>query len=365
MHEVIDMDHLGRGIIKIDGKVVFVNGAITGDIIEVNIIEDKKKYSIGEIKTLITPSKDRREAICKYYNQCGGCNLMHMNYPSQVKYKKAKVQNIIKRYSNIEIDPIIIKSDKEFNYRNKITLHPSKEGLGFNKKNSNEVVKINNCKLAQEPINEVISDLDSDEDVILRCNDKEVISNILEKSDLIKEIKGYKFKINYNSFFQVNDYICSKLFELIEDFVEKEDNVLDLYSGVGTLSIVASSKAKKVYSVEINEYAYSNSLENIKLNNKTNIESILGDSAKVVLSFNKPFDTLIVDPPRSGLDKNTINFILNKKPNKLLYISCDPMSLGRDLNYLKETYKIKKSYVLDMFPNTHHCETVVVLEKNE
>lgn len=362
MYEITDMDHFGRGITRIDGKIVFVNGALPGEIVELDIIENKKKYMVANVKSIKNESINRVKVECPYYNECGGCDLLHLSYGSQLEYKKNKVKNIFYKYVGLNIDPEIISSPNKA-YRNKVVFHKGKQGYGLYKKNSHDIVYIDECLLLDNKLNGLQNSVSLDEDITFRLCDGEVISNIFEKSEGFKTINNLKFKLNINSFFQVNDFICSKLFDFVSSFVSKDDEVLDLYAGVGTLSLVAAINAKKVYSIEINEYASSNALENVKLNNRENVEVINGDVPKILKNFGESFNTVIVDPPRSGLDEFTREFLLEKLPNKILYVSCDPLTLARDIDVLKQKYNIENITLLDMFPNTYHVETVCVLKK--
>lgn len=358
--KIESLDHLGRGIARIDNKITFIDNALEGEVVDIEIISNNKKYNEAKTTKIIKCSKDRRDVMCPYYNECGGCDLMHMNYEAELNFKKNKVINILKKYADVVIDPEVIKCNNEFNYRNKITLHYKDNKRGFYKNKTNDVIEIDKCLIARNKINEVLKDVkNKDKNIILRTNDKEVIYN--KESYLIKEINNYKFRISLNSFFQVNDYICSKLFDLIENYIEKDEKVLDLYSGVSTLSIVASKNASKVIGIEQNSYASSDGEYNIELNNLSNVEAINSKVEDIVKDLKRSFDTLIIDPPRKGLDNLTTNFILNSKFKKIIYVSCDPMTLARDINILKGKYLIKDFKILDMFPNTHHVECVTVL----
>lgn len=362
--EINSLDHYGRGICKIDNKVVFVENALVGEVVDINIVKDYKNYSIANVTKYHKYSNYRREVPCKYYNVCGGCNIMHMTYEEQLKFKTDKVKNILKKYSKKDIDPIIIESNNEIGYRNKVTLHNKNNKIGYYEKNTNSIVNIDKCLLLEEPINNEIKQVKkTTEEIIIRSNErKAVIANYNDK-DIIKTIKGFKFKVNINSFFQVNDYICSKIFEIIDENINNKDKVLDLYSGVGTLGIVASKKALSVTSVESNNNACKNMVENIILNHINNLRVIISKVEDSDIDY-KSYNTIIIDPPRSGLKKNVVELINQSNCNKVIYISCNPMTLARDLNYLNN-YNIRKSYVLDMFPNTYHVETVVILEKNQ
>ena len=199
------------------------------------------------------------------------------------------------------------------------------------------------------------------EEIVIRNNDNgEVISS--SDKTIIMNINNLKYQIDINSFFQVNNYITNKVFEHIIKFINEEDVVLDLYSGVGTLSIMASTKAKYVYGIEVNEFSYKNALDNIILNKVSNIEFLCGKVEDKIDLIKENITTIITDPPRSGMDKYTISVIKEKKPKKVIYMSCDPITLARDLKLMSDIYEIKSITLFDMFPCTKHIEGVVILD---
>jgi 23S rRNA (uracil1939-C5)-methyltransferase len=359
------LDHNGRGITHIANKVTFIENALPNEIIDIKLTKEKKKYNEGTMVKIIEKNPNRIEPKCPYYTKCGGCEIMHMNYSSQLEYKKEKVKNILKKYANIDITPNIVASSKELSYRNKITLHEKNGKIGYMKKTTNEIIEIDSCPLAMEKINEYLrakKDKIKNEFIIKTNENGEIISSI-ENEKLIIKINDLKFNIDINSFFQINNYICSELFKHIENNLDKCKTCLDLYSGVGTLSIVASKKANFVYSIEVNPYSHKNALKNQELNNAKNIKFILGKVEDEINKIDEEIDVIITDPPRSGMDKKTIEIINKIKPQKLIYISCDPMTLARDLNNLKEKYVIKNMTLFDMFPNTKHVECVCVMSR--
>lgn len=359
------LNHEGKGIARIDNKIVFIPNALPGEKIKIKIIKSHKNFDEGLIEKYIETSPDRQTPICPYYGECGGCDIMHMNYTKQVEFKIEKVKNILKKFSNIDIEPIVIKSDKELRYRNKITLHYKNNKLGYMKAKTNEIIEINSCPLVMDYINKEINKLtNSKTDIIIRENTNGQIISSIENNKMIENINEYKFQIDTKSFFQVNNYICSKIFEIVEQNIEPNTTCLDLYSGVGTLSIVASKNAKFVYSIEINEHSHKNALENLKLNKIKNIKFILGDVSKEIKKIKEKINIIITDPPRKGMDKSTIDIIKELSPDKLIYISCNPMTLARDINLLNN-YELTKIYTLDMFPNTHHVECACILNKKE
>lgn len=181
---------------------------------------------------------------------------------------------------------------------------------------------------------------------------------------LYEYINNLKFKMSHKAFFQVNHAQATKLYNLALDManIKPTDTVLDCYCGVGTISLLASLKAKKVIGIEIIKEAIDDAINNAKINDINNCEFICGDATKEINNIND-IDILIVDPPRKGLDNNIIDVIVAKKINKIVYISCDVSTLARDLSILTNYYNIDDSTCVDLFPNTNHVETVVLLSK--
>ncbi len=363
--KIENLDHNGRGIARINNKITFIENALPGEIVDINIIKEHKKYNEARVIKIIEKSKDRIAPKCPYYGECGGCEIMHMTYDSQLEFKKEKVKNILKKYADLEINPLIVSSNQDFNYRNKITLHEKNDKVGYMRENTNEIIEIEECPLVMASINDYIKEikLKIKVQLVVRTNEKDEIISNLKNEDLIIKINNLSFYVDINSFFQVNNYICARIFETLENVLEETNTCLDLYSGVGTLSIVASKKSKKVYSIEVNPHSHKNALKNLKLNNINNIEFMCGKVEDKIKEIKENIDVIITDPPRSGMDKTTINTIKELNPKKIIYISCDPMTLARDLNSLKENYTIENIILFDMFPNTKHIETFCVLKR--
>ena len=182
---------------------------------------------------------------------------------------------------------------------------------------------------------------------------------------------GYDFRISARSFFQINPVQTEKLYSTAVDFADLSGNekVIDAYCGVGTIGIIASGKAKEVLSVEQNEDAVKNALENVKINKLTNVNVICGDAGKFMeemASIGESADVVFTDPPRQGCSKQFLNSLITLSPNKIVYVSCNPETLSRDLYFLtKNGYKAEKIQPIDMFPYTKHCECVVRLCRDE
>ena len=359
---ITKLNHEGKGITKIDNKITFIPNILTKEVADIEITKEYKKFNLGKVTKYISTSDSRVVPACPYYGVCGGCNIMHMSYCAQLDFKKDKVKNILEKYAGIVTDLEIVPSDKVLNYRNKVTLHISNNKVGYMKEGTNEVINIEKCLLLDNRLNEEIDNISdkTNDSYVIRTNGSDVISN--EKNGyLIMNINDYKFRIDIKSFFQVNSYICGLLFKELESNLDTTNNVLDLYSGVGTLSIVSSKKAKKVLSIEVNKNSYMNAVANLELNNIDNVDFMCGKVEDLIDKISVKPDVIITDPPRSGMDKKTINVIKEFLPNKIIYISCEAMTLARDIKLLSEEYTLNKVKCFDMFPNTYHVETVVLL----
>lgn len=408
--KIIDILQDGRGVGKADSKVYFIEKAIFGEICDIEIINKKKNFiEAKKIKTK-KQSCHYKQPPCPYYYECGGCSIMDINYQSQIDLKKNLIKNALEKSSKIEIDDIEILKSKELGYRNKIRLKITQEGnLAYNKKYSNDLVKIKDCLLAKDLIRENLGQIenitkeiskkypDSLEEITIRANEKEILLNIKIKDEkIISYIKnqykdstyninlinkketinisgknylyynllGKKFKITMNDFYQVNDYMTEKLYKTAKEFLGENQKVLDLFCGSATSSIAINDD--HVVGIEINKNAIKDAKENAKINGLKDYKFIAKNAKYIDNKFIKKerIDAIVLDPPRSGLDKEIIKTIAKTKIKKLVYISCNPQTLARDINRFQDKdYKLEKIKACDMFSQTMHVETVALLSK--
>ncbi len=399
MYEVTieKLDNQGRGICFFNNKITFVENALPNEVVKINLTKESKKFNEAIVTEYLKKSKSRVESPCPYFELCGGCELLNLSYKDTCAYKKEKLEGILSKYANIKTDIEIIESKNKTNYRNKITLKVEKGKYGYYERKSHKLIEIKECLLVEQSINKFLKDIDKlnikNGEVIVRSNynselliwiktkDKITIDIPYLKSNhkiagiilndkaidgdqsFIEIINHQLFTISYDSFFQVNRDICSKLFDLVNKHIKDYETILDLYCGVGTLGINATKKAKKAFGIEIVKNAVLNAITNSKINKRDNIYYMLGDVSVCLPKIKDKIDTIIVDPPRAGLDKITKETIINFKPNKIIYVSCDPMTLARDLKELSQYYNIIEIKGLDMFPHTQHIETFCALER--
>ena len=383
------MDHTGNGIGFYDGKICFIPKSIVGDIVDVSFIKSTKKYNIGKVEKIIKSSDSRIDSICPYYQLCGGCNINNLSYDEQLEFKKNKVKNIFKKYLNLDINPNIIGSRDEYKYRNKITFHVNNKKIGLVSIDG-DIIDIDNCLLVSDKVNELYNlirkeDLSLVKKIVIRECDNGLILDIDGTFDISK-IKnmclsiysngkcifsngdGYilvndiKYLVSNKSFFQVNTNNIKNLYDLILKYGNfcGNERVIDLYCGVGSISLYISKYVKSVLGIEIVNEAIIDAKNNACQNNIENVDFICGDVSKIINSKIKG-DVVIVDPPRIGLDKHTIDVLNECKIKKIIYVSCNPMTLVRDIKMLNN-YSLDKIELVDMFPQTHHVECVCLLK---
>lgn len=388
--KIESLSHEGRGITHYDGKVAFVTDALPDEIVDIKIIKETKSYLESIVTKYHKLSKIRKQSPCPYYKTCGGCQLGHLDYEDQLAFKVNKLNNILKKYSNIKGAIKVIPSKFDYYYRNKITLKVINYEWGYYSFKTHKFISIAECLLAKKSINEIFKFKEyfnfKNGEITLRSNYNNeimIVINTKEKYKIdyeelkgkikllgiivnekliygqdkfIEKIQNKLFEVNYNSFFQVNLDVLSEVFTILNNSLY--ENVLDLYCGVGTLGLALNFN--RLFGIENNKESVINALTNAKMNKKNNTYYLIGDSSKIN-EIKEHIDTIIIDPPRSGMNNKTLNNILNKNIENIIYMSCDPMTLGRDLNILKEKYKIAEIYLLDMFPNTYHIECITML----
>lgn len=437
--EIIDMGYDGEGIAKIDDFTIFIKGALKGERVKTKIIKVNKSYGYGKLLELIEEKEHRQVPECESFGKCGGCELQHMDYESQLIYKTEAVKNTLKKALGYDVNVnTIIGMGIPYKYRNKAQYPVADDKIGFYADKSHNLVENNICYIQNETTDKLAKDtfkilkkykvpsynettgkgivrhiitrigINTGELMLVIVTTKEEFEN---KNNVIEEIKklypeinsivqninsentniimgkkcinlygnsyiidnlgDYKFKISPLSFYQVNPVQAEVLYNAACEYAKLTGNEIafDLYSGIGTISVFISDKVKKVYSIEVVEEAIKDAIENTKLNEIKNIECILGEVETVVPKlYNDGIsaDVVFIDPPRKGCDQKLLDTIIRMNIDKIVYISCNPATLGRDLKYLTDNgYHIEKIQPIDMFPQTRHCECIVLLDLNE
>lgn len=442
--EIIDLNHKGQGVAKIDGFTIFLDRGIPGDKGKAKILSVKKNYGVGKFISLDEKSKNRIEPICEIEHECGGCQIQSIDYNKQLEIKKNTVINNIKRIGGLENvlihDTIGMKNP--YRYRNKaqfpVKSSDNKIDIGFYKINTHEIVDTEKCYIQHDVNDEVTklikeymikfnvsgydeksgkgiirhiltktsfktnavmiviitngSKLPHKEELIeILTNNiksiKSIVQNINNKRNnvilgdksktlwgegkIIDYISDLKFNISPQSFFQVNPIQTEVLYNKALEYADLsgDETVFDIYCGIGTISLFLAKKAKKVYGIEVVEKAIEDAKENARINNIDNAEFYAGKAEEVFPKLYKEgikADVIVVDPPRKGCEESVLETIVKMSPSKVVYVSCNPSTLARDLKYLDEKgYKTVEVQPVDMFPHTMHVENVARLERKD
>ena len=395
--DIISLDHFGRGIAKKDNFIFFVSNALPLEIVDIKIVKVKKNIIEAEVCKYLKKSSDRVVVSCPFYEECGGCDLLHLNYNKQLDYKQNKVKEIMRKFANLDGDKVKdIKHANNCHYRNKVTFKVD-DKIGFYKKKSNDIVEVKDCYISDERINKVVSlirDTSNIKEIMVRAskytNDlMMVVDGVLSREDLnflkeyvtsiyVKEnnklrniyghdacyekLRNYVYKILPDAFFQVNTDCAKLMYDQVKEYLSLDINdvVLDLYCGTGSIGIYISDVPKKVLGIEVNRDAITSALENAKINEVSNIDFICDKVENVVNKLDYIPNKIVVDPPRSGLDGKTVSYLNDSGADIIVYVSCDPVTLARDLKLL-DNYEVIEITPFDMFSNTYHVECVCLL----
>lgn len=341
----------GNGLIRLeDGSVCFVDAVLPNELIEINITQQKKDFAKAVATKILEPHKSRREAPCKYYNKCGGCNAQYMQFDFQIEILKQIVLDLFLRTAKLCLpqDFEIYKSS-EWNYRARAKIFIDKNSKwGFKARNSNAIIPIENCPVLTKELNETINKLPKQNKKVIR-----VFDNQSEK------FLGKHIYANEKVFFQSNLELLSKLITHVLQAAGEGELLLDIFCGVGLFSVFLQNKFKQIIAIEQNilckEFAQKNLAENCKF-----IAMSAEDWCKKNINLLKNA-CILIDPPREGISKELCEIFCRHKPKKLIYVSCEPSTLARDTQkLLNANYKLESIQGFAFYPQTFHLEMLAV-----
>lgn len=389
--KIDNLSHDFRGIARIENKVTFINDVLPGEVVDVRVISLKKNINEAKVISYIEESNDRVIPKCPYYDECGGCDTSFVRYDKALEYKKNIVIDIMKRYAGIDVNPDIVYDNNIYGYRNKISLKVFDGKLSLVKEGSNEFVNIDKCLLVNDTINKVMDlfnniDLTSVKEIVIKGTNeimvivngnidhmlliqllKNYVSSIILNDKVIygndyinMKIGKYNYAVYPKSFFQINTGMIEKLYDKVLESAGSGKRLLDLYCGAGTIGIYLANNFESVHGIEVNSDAVESANLNKRINNICNI-NFECKKANEITDAN--YDVIVVDPPRAGLDSVTINKLLDSRSDRIVYVSCNPITLARDIKLLSSKYEVCDMTLFDMFPNTKHVESVVKLIK--
>jgi 23S rRNA (uracil1939-C5)-methyltransferase len=373
----------GFGLAFAENLTIFVSLAAAGDQVRVRLNQIKGKTAFAEIVEIIEPSSERIKPLCVYFGRCGGCDFQQLNYESQLKAKVGIIKDCLTRIGKINFagEIKIIGSPQDFGYRSRAQWHVNTrtQRIGYFRRNSHDVIDVETCPILTAELQKTLTDLRGEIEWQSFWSEKVEIeaANVGEKvsiysAELVEPTEEISFVLGENRYFyDARSFFQGNLF-LVEALVEtalgdaRGKIALDLYCGVGLFTLPLARKFEKVFGVEANEKAIESAKKNIENARLENTE-VFAESVGEWLVENEEklsdIDFVLLDPPRSGTEKETIENILRIKPKQISYVSCEPSTLARDLRILCESvYEIESITALDLFPQTHHIETVVRLK---
>lgn len=368
--EVEKLIYGGAGLARYEGQVVFIDYAAPGDKLEVEIIQAKKNFLRGKILKILNASVDRVTPPCPVFGTCGGCQWQHINYSKQIEAKQNILSETVKRFfphETIQLDPFL-ESPDQYHYRNRIQVRAVAGRVGFYGKGSHDLVEMDHCPIAEPSVNKELSEL-------IKTNPQEGkyriqvgLNGVAAKSDLQEGEEPLGFA-------QVNTKQNVKLQKkIIEQYAKYSGSaVIDLYGGYGNLSLPLAEAYPQIQieSVEWNRQAVAEGVTLARQKNAKEIKFICGDVAAYLQRVKLPQDAFVIlDPPRDGCSPQVMQELAWNRPRVLVYVSCDPMTWGRDGQiFIKEAqqkgghYRIATIHGLDMFPHTDHIEVFSVFER--
>jgi 23S rRNA (uracil1939-C5)-methyltransferase len=374
----------GFGLAFAEGLTVFVSLAAPGDRVRVRITQQKGKTAFAEITEILEPSKDRIAPPCVYFGRCGGCDFMQLNYEAQLRAKIEILRDSLVRIGKIDYpgEIRIIESPRELRYRARAQWHldTRRQRIGYFRRSSHDIIDVENCPIITEELQTTLENLRARVDwqsfwaervEIEAANSGAQVS--VYSSEIVEPTVEIYFALHENryfydarSFFQGNPFLIEALVETaLRDF--NGGTALDLYCGVGLFTLPLARRFEKVFGVEANEKAVASARRNLEIA-RLETGEIAADAVGDWLAENADdlprIDFLLLDPPRAGAERETIENILKIKPARISYVSCEPSTLARDLRLLctDGAYRIESVTALDLFPQTHHVETVVHLK---
>jgi 23S rRNA (uracil1939-C5)-methyltransferase len=323
-------------------------------LVEVRISKKKKSYFEAELIQILEPSPKRMTPPCPYFGRCGGCQLQHLAYETQLELKKEWLVEAFTRLAKIPVDfPVTISPAKsQWAYRRKVTLHG--DPAGFYARDNQTIIPIKRCLIFSE------KSLDGRSATLVRDSH----DNFYESGKTLTEtVDGLEIQYNAEVFTQNDPEQALTIYRDILAHVTTA-SLLDLYCGIGVLSLLAAASGKKVLGVELNDRAIQFAKKNAEKNGIKGVEFYARACEAIVDLPIREYETWLVNPPRTGLSDKVRAIVHEIAPKELIYMSCQPATLARDLKHFYEKgYKIKEARVYDMFAQTTHLETVVYLSK--
>ena len=346
--KIRDIAFGGKGVGRENGKAVFVPFTIDGETVSAEIVREKKQFAEAELVDVRKPSPDRVEPPCPYFGRCGGCAYQHINYEHQLAIKWRQVRDVLQRIGKLKEVPMrpIIASPEQYGYRNRITVHAQDGVIGFFRRESNRLIDIERCLISGDEVNRALAELRE--------------PHVRDGHYTLRASSGERV------FSQTNDTVADALRDLIRQFMPANQELLiDAYCGGGFFAKALLDKCKRAIGIDWDKFA----VEAARKNATTKETYIAGDVdlelkrlRSIAPTFQREKAVLIVDPPATGLTPAVRKWIVALLPATLIYVSCNPPTLARDLADLQQRFTVESVTPLDMFPQTAEIEVTVKLQ---
>jgi tRNA/tmRNA/rRNA uracil-C5-methylase (TrmA/RlmC/RlmD family) len=353
--KIEDVGFGGKGVGREQGKAVFVPYTIESEIVSAEIVREKKQFAEAELVEVKQKSPDRVESLCPYFGRCGGCAYQHVSYEHQLAIKWRQVRDALQHIGKLKDVPMrpIIPSPKQYAYRNRITVHAQERVVGFFRRDSHQLIDIERCPISTDEVNRALTEL--------------------RAQPYVRE-GHYTLRASARSrvFSQTNDEVANALGDFVVNLVPPNQELLiDAYCGAGFFAKALLDKFERVIGIDWDKFAIAAAKENV-----TEKETYIAGDVETELTRSDGFLavdgetrrlgsrrslTLIVDPPATGLSEKVRKAIIDLAPQTLIYVSCNPPTLARDLRELQDKFIIESVTPLDMFPQTAEIEVAVHL----
>ena len=393
--EITSYGHGGVGVCRVDGKVHFVEGALPGDRVTFEILREKKSWARASVVEVVEGGPHRREAPCPHASSCGGCDLQSALETSQHEWKRQIVAEQLARLGGVEIDvDEVVAASPPFGDRNRMDYSVVDGRPALHRRSSNDLVGLSTCLLLVQPLGDLfhrLGDLTGVDGITLRAGvntgellavidgdvpdhadewdvavctvDRGRVVPILGRPHVHEEVAGVRFRITGTAFFQNSTPGAETLVSLVRAGTGGRSGVfVDLYAGGGLFALTSAGSFDRVVAVESASQTAGDLVHNAELN-RPDVEVVHGRVEDVQLVPGEEV-TVVVDPPRAGLGHEGVTTVLSANPDRIVYVSCEPGSLGRDVGLLGESgFGPTRVTPVDLFPQTHHIESVVVLDR--
>lgn len=380
----------GDGLARLDGLVVFAPFVLPGERIRARAERQNSGLVRARMLEVLEAAPERVAAPCPVFGRCGGCHYQHAPYEFQLAAKRSILVEELRRLGKIEAPwEIEVVAAEPFGYRNRVQLHVDQKRIGYLEARSHRLCEVGACPVGSPKVEEAIRALaemarDSKwprfvRSVEIFTDEEQVQLNVLETERPVARrffdwaatrIPGMvegpldyhrQFRVSSNSFFQINRFLLDRLVETALRGVEGE-SALELYAGVGLISIPMAQRFRTVTAVESGSGAIRDLQFNAERAGATNLRAQQQTAEECLAKLEKAPDCVLLDPPRSGLDKTVVNRLAELKPRQVIIVACDPATLARDLaGLLAAGYRMERMALVDLFPQTFHLETVVAL----